>query len=70
MLTSAFKQTEHNKDTYNHMKFWENSGFTSFITFLKKEEDVQSTLPKSNNRPSRRSIQVLFSLYSIVFNPL
>ena len=30
---------------------------------------VQSTLPKSNNRPSQRSIQVLFSLYSIVFNP-
>ena len=36
--------------------------------------DVQSTLPKSNshksnNYLSRRSIQVLFSLYSIVFNP-
>ena len=35
---------------------------------------VQSTLPKSNshksnNRLSRRSFQVLFSLYSIVFNP-
>ena len=35
---------------------------------------LQSTLPKSNshksnNRLSRRSIQVLFSLYSIVFNP-
>ena len=35
---------------------------------------IQSTLPrsnlhKSNNRLSRRSIQVLFSLYSIVFNP-
>ena len=36
---------------------------------------IQSTLPKSflhksNNCLSRRSIQVLFSLYSIVFNPL
>ena len=36
--------------------------------------NIQSTLPKlnshkSNNRLSRRSIQVLFSLYSIVFNP-
>ena len=35
---------------------------------------LQSTLPKSNshksnNRPSRRSIQVLFSLYYIVFYP-
>ena len=35
---------------------------------------IQSTLPKSNshksnNRLSRRSIQVLFSLYAIVFNP-
>ena len=36
--------------------------------------NLQSTLPKSNshksnNRLSRRSFQVLFSLYSIVFNP-
>ena len=35
---------------------------------------IQSTLPKSNshksnNRLSRRSFQVLFSLYYIVFNP-
>ena len=43
-------------------------------SFNFKYEHLQSTLPKSNlhksnNRPSRRSIQVLFSLYSIVFNP-
>ena len=37
-------------------------------------KNLQSTLPKSNlhksnNRLSQRSFQVLFSLYSIVFNP-
>ena len=32
-------------------------------------QHVQSTLPKSEHRRSRRSFQVLFSLYSIVFNP-
>ena len=41
---------------------------------LPKYMNVQSTLPKStlhksNNRLSRRSIQVLFSLYSIVLTP-
>ena len=45
-----------------------------FCMLLAVNISVQSTLPKSNshksnNRLSRRSFQVLCSLYSIVFNP-
>ena len=48
------------------------SKIVNFLSTATKE--LQSTLPKlylhnSNNHLSRRSIQVLFSLYSIVFNP-
>ena len=36
---------------------------------LELYQEIQSSLPKSNNRLSQRSFQALFSLYSIVFNP-
>ena len=59
--------------------FWfstEHFGIVITPFLLSTDDIVQSTLPKSNshksnNRLSRRSIQVLFSsyMYSIVFNP-
>ena len=66
-------------------QFWENTTGRqrlfcrhNNVLFWKRKDTlknkIQSTLTKSNshksnNRLSRRSFQVLFSLYSIVFNP-